>query len=567
VSGSVVADRILLGGNVVTADAAFSSASAVAIRGERVLHVGSDAEVRALAGPATETRELRGATVLPGLIDNHVHLVTAGLESRGHKALLTGTTSIADIVDRVRRAVEEREPGEWVVTSFLPRTALSEGRFPTRHDLDPVSPENPVYLKQAGKNVICNSLALRLAGIDAATPDPRDDPNVGEGRIVRDASGEPTGHLIAGAADIARARWWELQGRRPKLLEFVHADVDEYAEAIKVEMRHFNAAGITSVREMGVSPEEIDAYVRVAATGEATLRADLMLGLPASYMTIEEIETALDSYFGPTRGFGGDWVTIGGLKVFIQTDGWWLMHPAKTRTLIVEAANKGFCLAFHAATGEDQSGTEAMLDALEVANAERSIVGRRFSLEHGFGTLDPSHWQRLAKLGMTVATQPLLAYFASARTAGMGDAMKAVGLQKTPSAIEDPLERAARDWGFPIRSWMNAGLLVTCGTDAPAVRYDPDHPLLGMHIMCTQETLAGVLMPDETIGRREAIRAMTSDNAHAMFQEAHRGSIEPDKLADLVILSDDPMSVPIGEVKDITVSETIVGGVTVYERG
>jgi predicted amidohydrolase YtcJ len=565
-NGRLVADRILYNANVVTVDGGFRIASAVAIRGDQILHVGSDHDVRALCGPGTREQDLHGLTVLPGMIDNHVHLVTGGLESTGAKQSLTGTSSIAEIVERVAAAVRDRRPGEWIVTSFVPRTALSEGRFPTRADLDPISPNNPVYLKQAGKNVICNSYALRLAGIDRNTPDPGEDPDDAEGHIVRDADGEPTGHLIAGGADIARRRWWQHEGHGPKLWEFVHADIDEYAHAIRTEMKRFNEAGITGIRDMGVSPEEIDAYVSVAAAGEATVRSDLLLGLPAGYMTRSEIRDSLDSYFGPTRRIGGDWVSIGGMKIVIQTDGWWLMQPEKARQLIVDASVRGFTLAFHAATGPHQDGTELMLDALEEADRQRPIAGRRFTLEHGFGTLDPTMWERAQRLGMILATQPLLAYYAAGRSSGMKEAMAAVRMSKAPSTVADPRERAVLDWGFPIRSWMNHGLLVTCGTDAPAARYDPDHPLLNMYIMCTQDSVAGVLLRDETIGRADAIRAMTINNAYAIFEEATRGSVEAGKLADLVVLSADPVSVSDDELADIRVLETIVGGKTVHER-
>jgi len=202
---------------------------------------------------------------------------------------------------------------------------------------------------------------------------------------------------------------------------------------------------------------------------------------------------------------------------------------------------------------------------LEEADAARPIAGRRWSYEHGLGMLNPEHWRKLRKWEFVMGVNPLLTYFAAGRSLQMHEAMEQVRIAKSASDVS-ALERATREWALPIRSWIEYGFVVAGGTDCPAVQYDLDQPLLGMWSACTQQTLAGQLLPNETISRAQALRLWTINNAYTTFEEASKGSLEPGKLADMVVLSGDFLNSSDDDFVNINVLETIVGGKTVHER-
>jgi predicted amidohydrolase YtcJ len=232
--------------------------------------------------------------------------------------------------------------------------------------------------------------------------------------------------------------------------------------------------------------------------------------------------------------------------------------------MLSEANRRGWTIAIHASSGTAADATALVLDTLEAADREVPIRGRRFSYEHGLGLLEPRDFLRVRDLGMTIAADPLLCYFGAARSFNMHEIMSRVRIAK--QVYGNPHERAVRDWGMPLKDWLDAGILVTGGTDNPAVVYDIDHPLLGMYSAISGETLAGVLLPGQQVTRAQALRMWTLDNARAVFQEDRRGSIEVGKLADMVVLSDDILTCDLERIKDVVVVATIVGGSVVYER-
>jgi predicted amidohydrolase YtcJ len=295
-----------------------------------------------------------------------------------------------------------------------------------------------------------------------------------------------------------------------------------------------------------------------------TVRTNLVLGLPARYMEINEIVSAVSQYFGPKQRIGDEWLRLGGFKVVVQNDGWWALSPEKLRVLVLEANRQNWTIIIHMTTGGGDDAIDTCLDVLEEADRERPIAGRRFSVEHAFQKTEKRPLERLKRLGMIIASNPLLSYHASGRSYRMNEVMEKVGISKLKEP--DPLKRAVRDWALYHRDWFEAGLVVTGGTDNPAVVYDLEHPLLGMYSAITGNTLAGVLAPGQEISREMALRMYTINNAYGTFEEDIKGSLEESKLADLVVLSKDILTVPVEEVKDTIIDMTMVDGRIVYQR-
>ena len=533
--GRLVPDTVLHNAHVITLDGVSTIAEAIAIEGDRIVAVGADADVLPLAGRRTRVSDLHGASVIPGLIDNHTHQLMAGLDSAeaGAKVNVASSTSIAEIQALIAARARQVRPGEWITTSCLFRGALTDGRFPNRHDLDAAAPDNPVYVADGGRNIIVNTRALELAGIDANTPEPEGDPELADGHIVRDEAGVPTGHLIVGAGDRARLNWWKRLGQPIKMWDFLDFDVDTNLRALRAQMRTFNAAGITGVRDMGVAPREIDTYVELVRRGEATVRTNLVLGLPVQYLPTDQIIAALHAYMGPKQGFGDEWLRIGGLKVVAQNYGYWSMHPEKIRTLLVEGNRLGWSFAIHGTPGDLGDDIEILLDAMEEAHREHAIDGARWSYEHAFGLVNPGHQRRLLDLGVTIAANPHLSYVGAGRSAAMRRALQSLHLEETPVRDGAPANGAAL--GQPIRTWVGAGRLVTGGSDCPGVAYDPRTRSSGCGRPSPRRRSPASSCRRRRIDRETALRVWTINNAVATGEEHLKGSLKPGKLADLVV--------------------------------
>lgn len=557
------ADIVLHGGTVLSVDDRSTVADAIAIKNGRVMALGRSADMLQLVGDGTEAVDLAGDVAIPGMIDNHTHQLMTGLDLvQNGKLNIADAKSIEEIKHRIAAEAKRLGPGKWISTSCMWRGALEEMRFPNRRDLDEVAPDNPVYVFQSGKSVIANSCALALAGIDASTADPLD-PEYSQGHIVRDDAGNPTGHLIAGGADLARRRWWDALGLPYKKWDFLYYDLATNEEAIRAQMKVFNAAGVTATRDMGLTSDEIEAYRNVARSGDATVRTELIVGEPMRYLTIDDAERLLEEYDGPRQGEGDDFAWVGGFKFVLQNDNYWSHSPEKIRRLILAANRLGWTLAIHGVMMNNLPAWDMLMDVMIEANAERPLAGRHFSFEHWIGTRRPEHHRLLREWGVTVAPNPNLSYFAAGRSFHMHKALAEVRIAE-PSPMS-PIDHAREQWGLHIRDWIDAGLNVTGGTDVPATTYDPTFPLLGMYAARTQMSLAGELYADQRVTAEEALRMWTINGARAMSVDDRIGSLEPGKYADIAVLSHNPLEVADEEVRDIRIRKTLFGGKIVFD--
>jgi predicted amidohydrolase YtcJ len=537
------ATRILHNGVVHTQwhNGGWQTAQAIALAGDRVLATGDNAAIMSLAAPLAQRTDLNGRCVIPGLIDSHNHMLATGLNA----ALvdLSAARSIGDVLEAMRARAEASE-GWLISSSRWHESQLSEQRFPTRGELDGVAPERPLLIRRGGHNVVVNSVALSLAGIDERTPDPPG------GTYVRDANGSLTGHVIGAPAyaRIVRLLPETTQGER--------------LTAIERACRMYNAAGITAVIEPGLSAEEFRAYQRARRAGSLTVRTSLMPRLVPG-TTPEALASAVESLRGwpVTTGFGDDLLAVGGIKVgadggvetnFLREPFAFADDPTSPRgkpqvsaenltAFCVEAARLRWQVGVHCV---GDAAIDLVLDAYAAADRAHGIGDLRWTLIH-MTLAHPDQIARARALRLCIAAQQPLIY-----SLGAGW-LKYWGEERAAAA--SPLDLYAR-----------SGLPVGGGSDSPVTRFEP---LIGISSSATRATeLAGVLGPEHAISAGEALRWYTSGSAYLMNAEERLGVLTPGALADLVVLSGDPLATNPEEIASISVEETLLGGETVFAR-
>jgi len=533
------ADLVLRGGKVITVDKDWRVAQAVAIRDGRFIAIGDDEAMAGHIGPSTQIVELRGRTVIPGLIDTHLHQLFAALN--GPAVQLLGARSVADVQKAIGERVARTEPGKWVMASSgWHESILEEGRMPTRHELDPVSPNNPVFIPRGGHVVTVNSKALELAGITKDTPNPEG------GIIVRDASGEATGMLLQNAANLVR--------------KILPPPPGNMAELLKIAMADLNSYGITGVVEPGVNEQQIALYRRVHDAGEMTVRTDVLYRA----MRKAEVEKGIAALKAEKNS---DMLRFVGIKFPLdggveggrmtwpyrivpgeQTDAAYrgvLLLPPGGEDEYVEGlkliAHAGLQAQTHAVGNET---IDLIVRAYERVNREKPIKPLNWAIMHLFHPSDAA-LKQMAALGITATMQDHPVLLGHNQRRWWGD------------------EHAA--YAIPIRKAIDAGVLVGGGTDGPVVPVDP---FLSMWWMTTRQVLKGYALGlEHAITPREALALYTINNARIMGVEKERGSIEPGKLADLAVLSQDLLSVPPDAIRDTKALMTVVGGKVVYRNG
>ena len=531
------ADLIIRDAHIVTVDKNFSTANAAAIRDGRFIAVGSDADVMRTAGPRTRVIDLHGTTVLPGFNDTHVHL-TAGKDLET-EVDLTNIHSIKQIQAAIAARAKELKPGDWIVgTRGWWEYQLAEGRLPTRVDLDAAAPDNPVSIP-GPHYVIVNSLALKLAGVTRATPDPQG------GQIYKDANGEPTGLLMDNAGRFVRHFM-------PKTTE-----AQEIA-GMKRVLALVNSHGVTSAGDPSGSPEDAAMFRKLRDHGDLTVRVDFAYNIdPAE--PLDKVDSELKAL--PKPGSDGDGMfrsdEIGEtgldgaeLTALLEHDypgkpgyrGLQKIPTEQFKQFAVLVAKYGYRLRPHAV---GDAAIDEALDAFEYANSQTPIVKRRWMIDHAF-LLGPQHYERVKRLGLIINSQYMHNY-----------QLGALILKAWKQPLADRSE--------PYAEWLKNGVMFAGGSDGP-ISYHAE-PLLEIYGEVTRGTAwGGKLGPDQGISRADAIRSVTINGAYTTFEEGVKGSIEPGKYADFVVLSDDILKVPAETIRDLKVLTTVLGGRAVYGK-
>jgi predicted amidohydrolase YtcJ len=524
-------DLVLVHGKVMTMDAADHNVQAVAVQGGRIQAVGSDVEIMALAGPETQIIDLAGQVMTPGLIDAHNHLQVVGLTNSYYLPLMPpDVRSLADLTAGLKEAAAQTPAGEWIQGYFL---GITEGRLPNRLDLDQASTEHPIWLLQQGGHYgSANSLALRIAGIDANTPDP-------EGGVIgREADGQPDGVFYNHRAmDLLRQH-------APRYTpEMVHNN-------IVGTLPLFAAYGITSLQDNNVRGlEVVGSYLEAGRQGAMSLRG-------AIYYTLEwptDLDRALNEL---PPGGGDDFMRLAGYKFLL--DGQALMafchephsgvrwdlptwDPKAFKAAVRALHDTGLQICVHCI---GDAAVDLTVDAYEEAMNANPRPDPRHRVEHAILT-KPDTTRRMRDLGIVVSTQPAFIRLA-------GDYWPTVFGQERSKRL------------MVTREWLDGGVALALGSDAPTVPwYSPQATLAAAVSRLTPSNKP--LEPGQALTIQEALRAHTIGSAYAIHEEAIKGSIEPGKLADLAVWTEDPTTAPPQRLWQMPMAMTLVGGKVVYQ--
>ncbi len=525
----ISADLILVNGRVLTQNDQAPRAEALAVKGGRFIAVGPSDDIRNLAGPATQVLDVAGMTVTPGFIDAHSHPSGGGLS-----ALRNVDTNLGSI-ERIKQALAERAAttprSDWVLGYMYDDTKLSEGRPLLRTDIDAAVPDHPVRVgHRGGHTSVYNSAAFAVAGITAETPDPFGGHFYVEdgqltGKVAERANALITRHIPSGTTR------------------------EERQAGIKRIGEMMNAAGLTSVHQAGTSPSDFEAYQDAHAAGELTYRAYL-LARGGSYPALRDA--------GVRTGFGDDWIRVGAVKYAADGSasertmamstpyvgrpddyGISTMTQDEIHEVVEDAHRNGWQIGIHA---NGDVTIERVLNAYERVQREWPRPDARHRIEH-CSLVNPGLLQRIKEVG--AVPTPFYTYVHY-----HGEKWAEYGQEKM-------------EWMFAHRSFLDHAIPV-----APASDYTPGpfEPLMAIQSMVTRRDFNGnVWGPSQAITVDQAIRICTMGGAYAAFDEGRKGSIATGKLADFVILAEDPHDVDPDRIKEIRVVRTVIGGKTVFE--
>ena len=530
------ADLVVTNARIYTADDARPMANAMAIRGGRVVFVGSDRGALTLRGPQTRVLDAAGATVIPGIADAHVHLLNLGMALR--TVNLVGARSYDEVISRIAAKARELPAGTWITGRGWDQNDWPDTRLPHHEALSRAVPNHPVYVVRIdGHASLSNAAALRLGNVTSASTDPQG------GRIERTASGEPTGVLVDRAMGL-------VAGRIPP------ATREQTRDATLAAIREVHRFGLTSVHDAGVDAGTIDVYEDLARAGQYSLR---------NYVMIRQDDSTLARYFrrGPQSALYDGHLWIRAIKISVDGalgsrgaalldpysdepshSGLILTPPARVKDVAVRALRAGFQLNVHAI---GDRGNRVVLDAFEQAFTEVPVADHRFRIEHA-QILHHDDIPRFAKLDVIPSMQ------ATHQTSDMYWAPNRLGYSRSLG-------------GYVWRSLLNTGVIIPNGTDFPVEEVDP---LKTFHSSVTRQDAngwpTGGWFADQRMTREEALKSMTLWPAVAAFQERDLGSLSPGKYADFVMLDRDIMTVASASILGTQVLATYVAGRPVYEK-
>jgi predicted amidohydrolase YtcJ len=532
--GAITADLILSNGKIVTVDDRFTIAQAVAIKGNRIVAVGANQEMDRLAAPNARRINLRGRTVIPGLIDNHNHLLRAAttwpLELR-----FDGVGTRRKAIEMIRARAKQVGPGQWVfnIGGWATAQFTDDPKPFTREELDQIAPDNPVALQESYYQVFLNSRGLKAFGIEPNAPDPSD---FVKGSIMRDAAGKPTG-VIRG--DIAATR--PVAARLPK----VPPDRLE-ASALSL-VKDMSRAGLTTFGVAGCNADVLDIFTRWKSQGRLDVRVFCIGGAAAgspeqvdkSLQQIAQMKLYQGDEFIDDVVFGESVYTPLHDRMFATKSDPTPDQLAQWRRMAMGIAQSGLPLHVHA---ELKDTIDAFLDQIEAVNKQYPIKNLRWALAH-VNQINASQLERMRKLGMYAAVHPWAVINGGIMHDSFGD-----------GAYDMP----------PLTTIQNSGVTWGLGTDATAA--NQYLPFTTLAFAVTGKMAGGArTVIHQTVSREDALIAHTRKNAYFVFQENNLGSIQPGKLADLAVLDRDYLTIPADQIKDISPLMTIVDGRIVFD--
>ena len=527
------ADLVLMNAKIVTVDDRFTIAQALAITGQRIVAVGSNADMQKLAGSQAKTIDLKGRTVIPGLIDNHAHFIRVA--EKWHEEMRVDTiTSRKQVIGMLRERVKATQPGTWIVTlgGWSEEQFLDDPRGFPLAELDEIAPNHPVALQAIYRHTYLNTAAMKAAGITDKTPDP------GGGRIEKDASGKLTG-LVSGPGGVAF-----IAAKVPL------AEKDQWRQNARDVVRYLNSVGLTAWMDAGgrgMSDEHYEPYRELADRGE--LNARIFWETVRQPGTPEEVDKVVAEIPAMKPFQGTDYFdNVGFGESVYSSINTQLLSPksntrpedfAQWRRIVRALAERGLYVNSHV---EMEPAIDAFLAVNESVHKEKPIKGLRWAFSH-LDQVTPQQIERMKRLGMTaqIHTRPLI----------QGALMHKF--------------HGDRAWSMPpMRMVQESGIMWGLGSDATAVT--TSNPFYNLWFAVTGKMVGGKEVNRQTITREQALIAHTRNNGYVVFQESNLGSLQPGKYADLVVLDRDYLTVPADEIKDIEPVMTMVGGRVVYEK-
>jgi len=523
------ADIILTNGKILTVDDEFKIAEAVAIRGDRIIAVGSTEHIGRFSGPATLRVDLQQKTVLPGLIDNHAHYMY-GASHWENEVRFDGITSRTTAVELLQSKVEAIEPGKWLlVLGGWAEEQFLDSQVPfSREELDRISPNAPVMITRIFSKAFLNSAGLAALGLNEGSTD------LPGGKLVRDQGGKLTG---------------EIEGGIFALLNMLPSStLAQHINGVRAITRYLNSQGVTAYLDAswpGMSEPYFEAFRRLAQDRELSVRTFVLAN--NSPWKPEDVDAVLEK-IRLLKPFQGDlWFeTIGyGETVYRPLHDSLLATSAdpkpeqleQFRRIITEIAKQGMHLHVHVTLTKS---IDAFLSEVEKVHSQHPIKPLRWTFAH-LDQVDAAQLERMKKLGMYAAVHSR-------------PTIQGLMMRKPHGAAATSMP--------PLRLLQDSGLRWGLGTDGTMV--SPINPFLTLYWAVTGKMVGGAKVTDQTLSRAEALIAYTRSNTYLLFQESNLGSIQPGKLADIVVIDRDYLTVPMDEIKEIRPLMTIVGGKVVY---